>query len=103
MKTLIKDVLVVTMVEGTSPFKGDILMDGDVIAAINPQITAEVDEVIQGNGMVAMPGLINAHQHTPMSLLRGFSDDLKLMDWLEKKMLPAEARMTPRISIGDLN
>jgi 5-methylthioadenosine/S-adenosylhomocysteine deaminase len=83
------------MVEGISPFKGDILMDGEVIAAIHPQITVESDEVIQGNGMVAMPGLINAHQHTPMSLLRGFSDDLKLMDWLEKKMLPAEARMTP--------
>jgi 5-methylthioadenosine/S-adenosylhomocysteine deaminase len=95
MKTLIKDVLVVTMVEGISPFKGDILMNGDVIAAIHPQITDEVDEVIQGKGMIAMPGLINAHQHTPMSLLRGFSDDLKLMDWLEKKMLPAEARMTP--------
>ena len=42
-----------------------------------------------------MPGLINAHQHTPMSLLRGFSDDLKLIDWLSKKMLPAEAKMTP--------
>ncbi len=42
-----------------------------------------------------MPGLINAHQHTPMSLLRGFFDDLKLMNWLNKKMLPAESRMTP--------
>jgi 5-methylthioadenosine/S-adenosylhomocysteine deaminase len=95
LKTLIKDVIVVTMEVGALPFKGDILIDGDSIAAIHPQITVEVDEVIHGNGMVAMPGLINAHQHTPMSLLRGFSDDLKLMDWLEKKMLPAEARMTP--------
>jgi 5-methylthioadenosine/S-adenosylhomocysteine deaminase len=42
-----------------------------------------------------MPGLINAHNHASMSLLRAFSDDLKLMDWLDKKMLPAEARMTP--------
>jgi 5-methylthioadenosine/S-adenosylhomocysteine deaminase len=95
MKTLIKDVLVVTMVEGISPFKGDILLEGDSISAIQPLITDQADEVIQGNGMIAMPGLINAHQHSPMSLLRGFSDDLKLMDWLEKKMLPAEARMTP--------
>jgi 5-methylthioadenosine/S-adenosylhomocysteine deaminase len=94
MKTLIKDVIVVTMEAGALPFKGDILIDGAHIAAIQPLITTEADEVIQGDGMVAMPGLINAHQHSPMSLLRGFSDDLKLMDWLEKKMLPAEARMT---------
>jgi 5-methylthioadenosine/S-adenosylhomocysteine deaminase len=40
--------------------------------------------------MLAMPGLINCHNHSPMSLLRGFCDNLKLMDWLERKMLPAE-------------
>ncbi|MCC2686455.1 MAG: cytosine deaminase-like metal-dependent hydrolase, partial [Paenibacillaceae bacterium] len=77
------------------PFIGDILIDGDRIADIQPVISVEVDEVIRGEGMSAMPGLINAHQHTPMSLLRGFSDDLKLMEWLDKKMLPAESRMTP--------
>ncbi|WP_311772721.1 amidohydrolase [Cohnella xylanilytica] len=55
----------------------------------------DADEVIDARGMAALPGLVNAHQHSPMSLLRAFSDDLKLMDWLNRKMLPAEARMTP--------
>lgn len=41
---------------------------------------------MDGRNKLAMPGLINAHQHSPMSLPRGFSDDLKLMDWLERKM-----------------
>jgi 5-methylthioadenosine/S-adenosylhomocysteine deaminase len=94
MPKLIKGATILTM-SNEEPFVGDILIDGDRITNIQPVIAVEVDEVIRGEGMAAMPGLINAHQHTPMSLLRGFSDDLKLMDWLDKKMLPAEARMTP--------
>ncbi|MDQ0878728.1 5-methylthioadenosine/S-adenosylhomocysteine deaminase [Paenibacillus sp. V4I3] len=95
MKTLIKNVTILTMIDDDQPITGDILIEGDKIKKLGTQITDGVDEVIEGQGMIAMPGLINAHQHTPMSLLKGFSDDLKLMDWLEKKMLPAEARMTP--------
>lgn len=94
MSILIKNVTLVTM-KDESPLVGDILLDGDIIAEIGPEINTNAEERIDGSGMVAMPGLINAHQHTPMSLLRGFSDDLKLMDWLERKMLPAEDRMTP--------
>ncbi|MBB6732194.1 amidohydrolase [Cohnella sp. CBP 2801] len=84
-----------TMKEGEAPFVGDIVLEGSRIARIGPQLGEEADEVIHAEGMLAMPGLVNAHQHSPMSLLRGFSDDLKLMDWLNRKMLPAEARMTP--------
>lgn len=93
MRTLIKNVMIVTM-KDEAPFVGDILIEGDKIADIQFEINAPSEEVIQGAGMAAMPGLINAHQHTPMSLLRAFSDDLKLMDWLDKKMLPAESKMT---------
>lgn len=96
MRTLIKEVTIVSMKdEVEAPFVGDIVIEGDIISDIQSSVHIQADEVIQGKGMVAMPGLVNAHQHTPMSLLRGFSDDLKLMDWLEKKMLPAEDRMTP--------
>lgn len=81
--------------EVEAPFVGDIVIEGDIISDIQSSVHIQADEIIQGKGMVAIPGLVNAHQHTPMSLLRGFSDDLKLMDWLEMKMLPAEDRMTP--------
>lgn len=94
MRTLIKQATIVTMKE-EEPFVGDILIEGDSIAEIGFAIDAAADEVIPAEGMAAMPGLVNAHQHSPMSLLRGFSDDLKLMEWLDRKMLPAEARMTP--------
>ena len=46
----------------------------------------QVDKVIDGKNKVAMPGLINAHTHIGMSLLRNFADDLPLYDWLTKKI-----------------
>jgi 5-methylthioadenosine/S-adenosylhomocysteine deaminase len=45
---------------------------------------------------ILMPGLINTHTHAAMSLLRGVADDLRLQDWLEKYIFPAEAKnVTP--------
>ena len=45
---------------------------------------------------IIAPGLINTHGHAPMVLLRGIADDLRLQEWLEKYIFPAEARnVTP--------
>src|SRR5207249_11415789 len=41
---------------------------------------------------ILAPGLINTHTHAAMSLFRGIADDLKLQDWLEKYIFPAEAQ-----------
>ncbi|MBZ5601872.1 MAG: amidohydrolase [Acidobacteriia bacterium] len=41
---------------------------------------------------ILTPGLINTHTHAPMSLFRGVADDLKLQEWLEKYIFPAEAK-----------
>lgn len=50
-----------------------------------------------------MPGLINSHTHIPMSLLRGFSDDKALMDWLTQDIFPQEAKLTPElVELGSL-
>ncbi|MDP4096796.1 amidohydrolase [Paenibacillus sp. P96] len=91
----IKGATLFTMVEGEAPYEGDLLIKDSRIAGVGPSIAEEAKEIVDGRGMIAMPGLVNAHQHSPMSLLRAFSDDLKLLDWLERKMLPAEGRMTP--------
>ncbi|WP_440119151.1 amidohydrolase [Paenibacillus sp. QZ-Y1] len=96
MSILIQQATILTMKDADAPFMGDIRVEGDRITQIANHILPQPeDEIIDGRNKIAMPGLVNAHQHTPMSLLRGFSDDLKLMDWLDRKMLPAEARMTP--------
>ena len=49
-----------------------------------------------GNAVI-MPGLVNAHTHVSMSLLRGYSDDKALMDWLTQDIFPAEAKLTPEL------
>lgn len=41
-----------------------------------------------------MPGLVNAHTHAAMTILRGFADDLPLMEWLHESCFPVEARLT---------
>ena len=51
---------------------------------------------MDASGCLVTPGLINTHTHAPMSLFRGISDDLRLQEWLEKYIFPAEARnVTP--------
>ena len=50
---------------------------------------------IDGAGRALVPGLINAHTHSAMTLLRGYGDDLPLMEWLEQRIWPAEQHLTP--------
>ena len=52
------------------------------------------DEIIDGRGKLAIPGLINGHTHLAMTLLRGYADDMELMPWLQEKIWPLEARLT---------
>ena len=69
--------------------------DGE-IAAIGPDVVPEPgDEVLAAEGMALVPGLVNAHTHAAMTLFRGFADNLPLMEWLEKHIWPAEARLEP--------
>ena len=52
-------------------------------------------EVIDGNGKLLVPGFYNSHGHTPMTLLRGYGENLSLRDWLELKIFPFEGRLNP--------
>ncbi len=49
-----------------------------------------------GTGKLLMPGLVNAHSHVPMTLLRGYAENMKLQDWLVKRIFPFEAKMTAK-------
>jgi 5-methylthioadenosine/S-adenosylhomocysteine deaminase len=53
------------------------------------------DFLIDGNGALALPGLVNTHTHAAMSLLRGYADDMILQDWLSQKIWPLEAHLKP--------
>lgn len=54
----------------------------------------EADFIIDGEGAVAIPGLVNTHTHAAMTLLRGYADDMFLQDWLSQKIWPLEAHLT---------
>ncbi len=86
MSVLIKDV----QVEGDVT---SLYIEGNRIAEIGKK--READIVIDGKGKVALPGLVNLHTHAAMTLFRGFGDDLALGTWLETKIWPAEAKLTP--------
>ena len=65
----------------------------DRISAILPRDQAQsvaAEQVLDLPGHALFPGFINSHGHAPMSLLRGYADDLALMPWLEKHIWPAE-------------
>jgi 5-methylthioadenosine/S-adenosylhomocysteine deaminase len=68
--------------------------EDDRIAELGPEVGArDGDEVIDAAGMPLVPGLVNGHTHAAMTLFRGYGDDLPLMQWLEQKIWPAEARL----------
>lgn len=79
---------------------GAIALRGNTIVAVGP--LADVDRRYRARRRLSrprsllVPGLINAHAHVPMSLLRGIADDRRLDDWLENYIFPAEAKNVSR-------
>ncbi len=63
-----------------------------VLAAAEAETRFRADEVVDRPGHLLIPGLVNAHTHAAMALLRGLADDLPLMDWLQLHIWPAEQR-----------
>lgn len=73
--------------------KGSVLIENDLILEIGPDGGDQADVVIDGEGKVLIPGLVNTHTHLSMTLLRGMADDLPLQTWLEDYIWPAEAHL----------
>ncbi|WP_303901141.1 TRZ/ATZ family hydrolase [Thiohalomonas denitrificans] len=73
-----------------------IAVDAGRIVAILPTDSARAEYRTENEvdlpGHALIPGLINAHTHAAMSLMRGLADDLPLMEWLKGHIWPAEAR-----------
>lgn len=72
--------------------------DQGVIAAVGENIARkfrkEAKIELDACGAILLPGLINAHTHAAMTLLRGYADDMILQDWLSSKIWPLEAHLT---------
>ena len=68
---------------------------GGLIEGFGSDVAPEPeDEVLDAGGKLLLPPLVNGHTHAAMTLFRGFGDDLPLMEWLERHIWPAEAKLT---------
>ena len=94
---IIKGGTLLTMVEGEPPVEtASVLIKKDRITDIQTsdgrhRPSGEA-EIIDAEKCIIMPGLVNAHSHTAMTLFRGYADDLPLKQWLFEKIFPAEAK-----------
>lgn len=89
MKTLIKNVELLHTPNGEMH---SIAVDDHKIIGIDVADFA-ADEVVDGKGKLATPGMVNTHGHVSMTLLRSYADDLALMDWLNNHIWPIEGKM----------
>ncbi len=92
---ILTNAVVVTMNANGDVFDpGAVAISGDSILAVGlaADLTKEYSptQTFDCGGKVVMPGLVNAHTHVPMTLLRGLADDLRLDVWLMGYMMPVE-------------
>jgi len=85
-----------TMVDGEEPMHGArVIISGDSIEEVSARQDSplpEADQIINAEDAIVLPGLINTHGHSPMTIFRGMADDLPLKKWLFDHIFPAEAK-----------
>jgi len=77
--------------------RGDVVVDrddGTIVAVGDPDDVPAGDETLGADDSLVMPGLVNAHTHVAMTLLRGYADDKELDAWLREDIWPVEAELT---------
>lgn len=100
LDTLIKNALVLTMADPVRVIPCCSLGIKDGKIAYIGQDKPGSREVIDAKGHIVMPGLVNAHAHTAMCLMRGYADDYTLDRWLFEKVFPVEARLNERAIVA---
>ena len=74
--------------------KQSLLIKDDLIAEIADEIDeSKADKIIDAEGKILLPGLVNTHTHLSMTLFRGLADDLSLDTWLNDHIWPMEANL----------
>mgnify|MGYP003290103744 CR=1 FL=1 len=92
---ILKNAIVLTVDNEYKIFEpGAVAVTDNVITAVGDEKdilnTCEGKEVVDCDGKILMPGLINTHTHLPMAILRGIMDDLRLDEWLNDYIFPTE-------------
>jgi 5-methylthioadenosine/S-adenosylhomocysteine deaminase len=99
--TLFRGAYIVTQNKDRQILKGDILVDDGRIAAIG-KVSDSADETIDARSDIIIPGLVNAHTHVAMTMMKGMADDLPFNDFLEKSFAIDAKRTAKDIRAGAL-
>lgn len=95
MRTLLSGAVVVTCDEDHTVYDaGDVVIEDDRLTYVGPRYEGEYEVRRPANGKLVMPGLINAHTHSGMSIFRSLADDDDLMVFLEARVWPREVKLT---------
>ena len=105
MDTLVTDTLLVTMDPGVPGATGDLgIVDNGAVGWTDGKIThvgptanvetTDADRIINGDGCLTLPGLVNAHVHGRHSLLRGAAQDVPEIEWMTRALGPISDHMT---------
>ncbi len=95
-RTLIKSGAIISMDPEIGLLsKGDILIEGDRILAVAPELSADDAKVVDASRMIVIPGLINAHIHLWQTVLRGIGSDWAGQDYYNYVHAGAAPRFTP--------
>jgi 5-methylthioadenosine/S-adenosylhomocysteine deaminase len=94
MSILIKHSTILTQNDSRQQLQGDVYIEDHHIVELSKKpLSIEADYKIDGTKKLVLPGLINTHTHIPMTLFRGYGDDLLLKDWLVQRIWPVEAKL----------
>ena len=97
MSILIKNSTILTQNDSRQQPQGDLYIEDHQIVELSKKpLSIEADYKIDGTKKLVLPGLINTHTHIPMTLLRGYADDMLLKDWLTQRIWPVEAKLDKR-------
>lgn len=96
MDILFENASVLTMCDEHPVIRGAFVgvTDGFITLVSDERPRESARRVIDCRGDILMPGLVNAHAHTAMCIMRGYADDYALQPWLFEKVFPVEARLT---------
>jgi 5-methylthioadenosine/S-adenosylhomocysteine deaminase len=99
MNILLKNIGIMTVDETNSYIKnGNIGIRDNIIEFVENHAEHSqnfiAQKIIDGTNKLVMPGLVNAHTHSPMTILRNCADDLPLEEWLFQNIIPKEALLT---------
>lgn len=95
MRILFKNAKILDLENGVF-MNGAVEIENEIITNVGKfNLSPNYDREIDCLGNILMPGFVNTHCHTPMTLLRSFKDDATLNEWLFDNILPAEGKLSP--------